>query len=368
MKTIKTVCGEIKPEELGFTSMHEHLLCDFTEMMKLSIEAAVRAQIEYIPESMLALNMHNLYALRTGMGTFSKECASLYDMDYMVGELKAFAAMGGKAIVDASPIAAKAGKNIIGLRELSEKSGVHVVTCTGLYTAATQPEEYKEMSEDDLTVLFRKQMENGMDDTDIKPGFMKCAINTVGDCMGVDASEIKAVRACARVAAETGCSIHIHNGYPMGMNECVPVAQMVLDLGVLPEKLLMLHMDSLILRPHTDLEYISDFNAVKSVNIDLMLKLLDMGVNVGFDSWDMQVGGFPTNTDRLKALVELLKRGYGKQIVMGHDTYDKSRGVAYGYTGYTGFIRNALPTLKQLGFEKEINDLTVENPARILAY
>lgn len=99
-----------------------------------------------------------------------------------------------------------------------------------------------------------------------------------------------------------------------------------------------------------------------------MLRLLDMGVNVGFDSWDMQVGGFPTNTDRLKALVELLRRGYGGQIVMGHDVYDKSRGVAYGYTGYTGFIRNALPTLRQLGFEKEVGMLTTANPAKILAY
>lgn len=368
MGTIKTVCGEIKQEELGFTSMHEHLLCDFTEMMKLSIEPAARAQIERIPESMLALNMGNLYALRSGMGSFSKDCASAYDMDYMVGELKAFAAMGGKAIVDASPMAAKAKKNVSGLRELSEKSGVHIVTCTGLYTAATQPEEYKEMPEEELEALFEKQLEEGMDGTDIKPGFMKCAINTVGDCMGVDASEIKAVRACARAAAKAGCSIHIHNGYPMGINECVPVAQMVLELGVKPEKLLMLHMDSLILKPHTDLEYISDFNAVKSVDIELMLRLLDMGVNVGFDSWDMLVGGFPTNTDRLKALVELLRRGYGGQIVMGHDAYDKSRSVAYGYTGYTGFIRNALPTLRQLGFEKEIAKLTVENPARILAY
>ncbi|SDF64871.1 phosphotriesterase [Marvinbryantia formatexigens] len=368
MSTIKTVCKEIRPEELGFTSMHEHLLCDFTEMMKLSIEPEIRARIDYIPESMLKLNLGNLYALRTGMGTFSKDCASLYDMDYMVGELKAFAAMGGKAIVDASPIAAKAQKNVRGLQELSEKSGVHVVTCTGLYTAATQPEEYKAMPEEELVAFFKKQMEEGLDGTGVKPGFMKCAINTPGDCMGVDASEIKAVRACARVAAETGCSIHIHNGYPMGMEECVPVAQMVLDLGVKPDKLLMLHMDSLILRPHTDMEYISDFAAVKTVNIDLMLRLLDMGVNVGFDSWDMLVGGFPTNTDRLKALAELLRRGYGNKIVMGHDAYDKSRSVAYGYTGFTGFIRNALPVLRQLGYEKEIGMLTTENPARILAF
>lgn len=368
MNTIKTVCGEIKPEELGFTSMHEHLLCDFTETMKASVEPEVRASLEYIPASMLELTMKNLPSLRNGMGTFSKDCASLYDMDYMVGELKAFQEMGGNAIVDASPIAEGFQSREEGLRELSEKSGIHVVTCTGLYTSRTQPEEFRKMSEDELVSFFEQQMEEGFGKSGIRPGFMKCAINTPGDVMGVDAYEIKAVRACARVAAKTGCSIHIHNGYPMGMKECIPVAKMVLELGVKPEKLLMLHMDSLIRRPVSEMEYIQNFEAAKTVDIELMTTLLDMGVNVGFDSWDMQLNSLPDNMDRLKALVEVLRRGYSKQIVMGHDAYDKSRGVAYGGTGYTGFIRNAFPTLRQLGFEKEIQDMTVNNPARILAF
>lgn len=368
MKTIKTVCGEIKPEELGFTTMHEHLLCDFTDMMKISLDPEARQGVEYIPESMLKLTMGNLATLRSGIGTFSKDCASLYDMDYMVGELKAFAGMGGKTIVDATPIAAGPEKDYKGLKKLSELSGVNVVTCTGLYTTRTQPEQYKAMSEEQLAEEFKKQMENGFDDSGIRPGFMKCAIGAPGDVLGVDQYEIKAVRACARVAAEIGCSIHIHNSYPMGLKECVAVAKMVLEMGVKPEKLLMLHMDSLVRRPVSEIDYIQNFDAAKTVDLELMTTLLDLGVNVGFDSWDMQLTTFADNADRLKALVEVLRRGYSKQIVMGHDAYDKSRSVAYGGTGYTGFIRNALPTLKQLGFEKEINDLTVENPARILAY
>lgn len=368
MQTIKTVCGDIKPEELGFTTMHEHLLCDFTDMMKISLDPEARQGVEYIPESMLKLTMENLATLRGGIGTFSKDCASLYDMDYMVGELKAFGKMGGKAIVDATPITVGPEKDYKGLKKLSELSGVHVVTCTGLYTTRTQPESYKAMSEEEIAAVFKKQIEKGFEDSEIKPGFMKCAIGAPGDVLGVDQYEIKAVRACARVAAETGCSIHIHNGYPMGINECVPVAKMVLEMGVKPEKLLMLHMDSLIRRPVSETEYIQDFHAAKTVNIELMTALLDLGVNVGFDSWDMQLNTFSDNADRLKALVEVLRRGYGRQIVMGHDAYDKSRSVAYGGTGYTGFIRNALPTLKQLGFEKEVEMLTIENPAKILAY
>jgi phosphotriesterase-related protein len=368
MSTIKTVCGEIKPEELGLTSMHEHLLCDFTEMMKISNGPELCAQIDRIPQSMLTLNMSNLARLRNGMGTFSRDCTTIGDIDYTVGELKAFGALGGKSVVDATPMCTSVEKMPGQLKVASEKSGIHIVTCTGLYTASTQPEIYVQMTEDALVRLFSDQMENGLGGTGIKPGFMKCAINTPGSTLGVDDAEIKAVRACARVAAEKGCSIHIHNGYPMGMQECTAVAQMVLDLGVKPDKLLMLHMDSLIRRPHHPIDYIRDFSTTKTVNIDLQERLLQMGVNIGFDSWDMPTTAVPDNADRLKALAELLRRGYGGQITMGHDVYDKSRGVAYGYTGFTGFVQNALPILHELGFEQDIHRLTTENPARILAY
>ena len=37
--------------------MHEHLLCDFTEMMKCSIDPAIRAGIDRIPAPMLALTI-----------------------------------------------------------------------------------------------------------------------------------------------------------------------------------------------------------------------------------------------------------------------------------------------------------------------
>lgn len=368
MKTIQTVCGEIRPQELGFTSMHEHLLCDFTEMMKMSIGPELSGPVSRIPQFMLALNMKNLAGLRGGMGTFSKECATLGDIGYTVDELNAFKEMGGSAIVEASPICVGVEKYMREMKEASEKSGVHIVTCTGLYTASTQPEQYREMPEDELVRIFTGHMEKGYEDTGIRLGFLKCAINTPGNTLGMDSVEIKAVRACARAAAEEGCSIHIHNGYPMGVKECIPVARMVLELGVAPDKLLMLHMDSLIRRPHGYMDYIRNFDAVKTVDIDLQLRLLDMGVNIGFDSWDMPTTAVPDNAERLKALAELLRRGYGGQITMGHDVYDKSRGVSYGYTGFTGFIRNALPALKQMGFEKEIQKLTVDNPARILAY
>lgn len=59
----------------------------------------------------------------------------------------------------------------------------------------------------------------------------------------------------------------------------------------------------------------------------MQLQLLDMGINIGFDSYGSLTPTLPDNDDMNKALVELLRRGYGSQIVLGHDITDKSRGL-----------------------------------------
>lgn len=365
MAKISTVLGEIAPEELGFTTMHEHILCNLNSLLG-SVVKLYAVQIQQIPAQMLKLTNENLANLRGGMGAFSPDCATAGDVEYTVKELSAFKAMGGKTVVDASPLGGRG--NIAEMQEASRISGVNLITCTGLYVTDAQPEEFKAMSEDELVSFFEKEVVEGIDDTGIKAGFVKCAINTLNNEGKVDEMEIKAVRACARVAAKTGCSIHIHNAFPLTEQHIVPVAEMVLSLGVKPEKLLMLHMDSFVRQPLTNIDYVKDFNVKKGVNIDIQLKLLDMGVNIGFDSWESLTPTLPDNFDRLKALAEILRLGYGGQVILGHDTTDKTRGVSYGYTGLTGFIRNAIPMLKELGYEADIIKMTVENPARILAY
>lgn len=362
MSKISTVLGEINSEELGFTTMHEHILCDVSAILG----SVAKMYATQIPQDLLKLSNENLVYLRSGMGSFSPDCITAGDVDFTVKELSAFKAMGGNTVVDATPLDARG--NIAEMQDASRISGVNLITCTGLYITDAQPENFKKMSEDELVVFFEKEVVEGIDDTDVKAAFLKCAINTPNQAGKVDEMEIKAVRACARAAANTGRSIHIHNAYPLTEQHIIPVAEMVLSLGVKPEKILMLHMDSFIRQPLQNIDYIKAFDVKKGVSIDMQLKLLDMGVNIGFDAFDSLVTILPDNNDRLKALVEILKRGYGGQITLGHDTTDKAKGVSYGYTGLTGFIQNALPVLKELGYEDDIYKMTVINPARILAY
>lgn len=360
MGKVMTVTGEVKSSELGLTSMHEHLLCDTSS----TLGPVLTFYGSKIPEAAKALNMPNLANLRAGTSVFSKECCTLDALEYTVAELNYFKAMGGGCIVDASPLGMP--HNLMGLRDASRQSGVKIVVCTGLYIRDAQPEAFRRMSQDALVEKFKKDIYEGIDGTDIKAGFLKCAVNTLNDAGQVDEYEMKAVRACARAAAETGLSLHIHNAYPLTRDHIVPVARMVLDMGVTPDKLVMLHMGAMVRDPRTTQEYVNSFETRKGVNIDLMVELLELGCNIGFDCYGNLVPILPDNDDMNKALVELLRRGYGDHIVLGHDITDKTRGVSYGYTGFTDFIRSVPPALKGNGMEDMFTKLTVVNPARIM--
>lgn len=360
-KKINTVSGIIAPEELGFTAFHEHTICDLKFMRS-------QGEIPPIPKEMLALVPENYASLRSGLGMFSDECSTLGDVNYMVKELNAFKKVGGRAVCDASPIGLRG--DVRDLKKASELAGVHIVCATGLYNVHAQPKEFLAKNEKELIAYFEKEIKEGIDGTDIKPGFLKCALQTIKPDNTIDVTELKTLRACAKAATSTGLSLHVHTNRPLtnvhilhgidvAFNEC----------GMKPNRLHIMHMDSFLRRPTEMVDYFANMDTVRNINIDLLMQVLDRGVSIGFDSWGMPIEYVPDDFDRLKGLVALLKKGYASQIAMGHDIYDKTRGVTYGYTGFTHISSFALPRLKQLGFGDDvINKLMVENPARILAY
>lgn len=362
-KRITTVTGDILPEALGYTTMHEHTICD----MHL-LSAPLKKYMTAIPPEMLTLKPENMTFLRSGSSIFSEECSTKDDVEYMVAEFNAFKKNGGKAVCDASPIGLRGDANK--LKKASEMAGVHLICATGLYTSIQRPTEYLGISEKENSTIFEREINEGIDGTDVKPGFLKCAIATLTPSNTIEESEIATVKACAKIAARNGMSVHVHTSTPLTGDHIINVASMMInECGLLPDRLLMMHMDSFIREPKNITDYISDFESVKTVNTDCQEKLLDKGINIGFDSWTALVSILPDDNDRLKALVHLLKKGYGSQIVLGHDITDKARGETYGYYGFSGFTKVAIPILRQLKFGNDvIAKLTVENPARILAY
>ena len=62
------------------------------------------------------------------------------------------------------------------------------------------------------------------------------------------------------------------------------------------------------------------------------------------------------------------EKGYAEKIMFGHDKYNKLGGFYGGAYGYTRFPTFAIPALREMGYEKEAQLITVANPARFLSH
>ncbi|NQV07783.1 aryldialkylphosphatase, partial [bacterium] len=94
--SIRTVLGDVAPDDLGATYAHEHIILD-SPLVE-----------DRFPDILLN------------------------DVEAAVSELTACAAAGVGAVVDAMPSAG--GRDAMRLAEASRRSGVHIIATTGLHT------------------------------------------------------------------------------------------------------------------------------------------------------------------------------------------------------------------------------------------
>lgn len=370
MKKITTVRGDILPEELGLTTMHEHTLSDMRGLV-----AYFKNFFPPVPQEMLDFKLENFPFLKTGMVMLSEEHAVTDDVDYMINEFNAFKRVGGKTIVDASFIGVRG--NSYDIKKISEETGINVVCATGLFHGIVLPSEIQEQvikGEEQIMAVLEREIAEGIDGTDIKPGFLKCALDMLTENGTLDENELKIFRACARVAAKNGMCVEVHTASKLTTDHILEAVDMVLrETGIDPSRLVILHMDQFMTRSNVLLDYVSDLAATKELSIDFYENLLDKGVNISFDTWGSPITStyyyYPEDFDRIKVVIALLKKGYASQIVFGHDVVGKMYGVSYGNYGYTRFPEFIPEILRQVGFGDDvINMMFVENPARILAY
>lgn len=356
---IMTVTGEITPKQAGLTSIHEHVLANMELMEGVPI-----------PEQMLSLRPENMAFLRNGASVFSKECMILNDVEYAAAEMAAFKQrVGGGTICEASPIGMRGDIRL--LQEASERSDVSLVCSTGLYLLNRHPKELLDRDETFLAGVFAKEIEEGIDGTKIRPGFVKCALGTLNKAgNGLHERELVSLRACAKTAAKYGMSLHIHTAAPLTKKMILEAVDIVLEeCSLSPDRLVMLHMDSFLRSSEELMKYVSGEHVGRKISLELPLEVLKKGANIGFDSWGTPFTSvLPDDFDRAKGLIELLRRGYEDHIVLGHDVISKAAGITTGYYGFTRFAEFVPSMLKPAGFgDNVIRKLMVDNPARILA-
>lgn len=360
MSRITTVCGDIFPEQLGFTTMHDHTISDMT------VPGEYMASLfPELTQELLVFEPENYPILKTGAYMANKDLWILDDVDALVKELGFFSAIGGNAVVDPDPIGLRG--DIKKIRLLSEKTGLHIICATGMYHEMAIPKKYHNRDEDFFYNLFKYEIDNGIDGTDIHPGILKASLATGSE------NEAAVLGACLRLTKETGMVTYVHTQPPLDDDSIVNILESaVKKTDVDRSRINVCHMDTRISGSVEVNDYLLNPEVNRTLDLSLSRTLLEQGYNIGLDGWGAPVSPpnffMPDDFDRLKALITLLDLGHGKQITLGDDFGDILTYRAHCGYGCTRFAEFGLNMLSKLGREDDVKMLAYENPARILAY
>ena len=93
-------------------------------------------------------------------------------------EAKAAVDLGIKTIGE--PTAMFLGRDVDFMKRVSEETGLQVVPCTGIYTYDHLPQFFLNRDPDQIAEFFVADIEQGIQGTDIKAAFIKCAADVPG--------------------------------------------------------------------------------------------------------------------------------------------------------------------------------------------
>jgi phosphotriesterase-related protein len=267
MAQIPTVTGMVDAEDLGTTLIHEHL--------RNSDEA-----------------VHNQWPQA---GATKEEpphdVAAGEDYDIAVREANAAVDLGIKTIGE--PTAMFLGRDVGFMKRVSEETGLQVVPCTGIYTYDHLPQFFINRDPDQIAEFFISDIEEGIQGTDIKAGFIKCA----ADEPGVNENIEKVHRAVARASVKTGSPIMAHSR--PASNTAPRQVEIFEEEGVDLSKVQIAHCGDT-----DDLDYIE--------------ALIEKGVWVGLDRYGLDL--FLPYDKRQATTRALLERGYADRIFLSADS------------------------------------------------
>jgi phosphotriesterase-related protein len=263
-----------------------------------------------------------------------------WDHDAILKEIiphfEALKAFNVNYFVDATPN--YLGRDVILLEKISDRTGIKIITNTGLYGARKNqfiPKYAWKLSAEKLADMWVNEFRNGIENTMIKPGFIK---------IGIDHSEVlspihqKLVKAAALTHLKTGLTIASHTGKARGL---WPQLAILKELGVAPQAFIWVHAQS-----ESDTE--NYHKAAKS------------GCWISFD-------GMRRNLDaQVEKLVFAKREGFLDRILISHDAgwYDPQK-EHQTITPYTTIFKGLFPKLRSRGFtDEELNLLISVNPSK----
>src|SRR5579863_8287672 len=259
MTQVNTVGGSVDGAKLGRTLMHEHIFVLSPEIEKTPEEWDESAQVARAVDKLRELKAHGIDTL----------------VDLTVIGL-------GRYIPRIVEIAA-------GVPE------INVVAATGVYTYNDVPMYFHFRGPgsilggpEPMVDLFVREIRQGIGDTGVRAGILKCASDRPGITPGV----ARVLRAVAQAHRATGVPITTHTPTP-------------------PEPW-GLEQQRVFKEEGVDLSRVVIGHSGGTVNTDYHLELIENGSYLGFDHFGMM--GF-TIDERISAVARLCDRGYAERIV-----------------------------------------------------
>ncbi len=310
--TVNTVIGELNPEDLGSALMHEHLFVEYTDgVHKLPVPDALCDEIVSI-------------------------CSDCID------RIRAY---GVRTVFD--PTTVDLGRNVHLLSRIAKKTGFNIICCTGIYSIQSYVRIQEHLGGDPAGVagLFIKELTEGIEDTEIKAGFIK----VVTGHSGISNQEKELLTAAAKASVQTSARIITHTDGVLG------------DL-----------QQGILMNAGVEAHHIMIGHCCGSVDFDYHMKMLEKGSFLGFDRFGMETI-LPDET-RVASVIKLINAGYVSRIILSHDSvwYWKG-GPEYDSQAYknwtpTNIFERIIPMLKYGGVTDEnIKIMLIDNPRRFFS-
>lgn len=322
MSMVNTVRGAVDSSDLGRTYMHEHV---------------------FVLTSDVQQNYPEEWGIEEDRVTEA------------VTKLRELADQGIQTIVD--PTVVGLGRYIPRIQKVADKvPELNIVAATGLYTYDDVPFffHYRGPALDEIAGtevpdpmvdMFIRDIEEGIADTGVRAGLLKCAIDEQGLTPGVE----RVLRAVARAHRRTGVpiTVHTHPGTEAGRHVKTVMCD---DEGVRPDRIVLGHSGD-------------------STDVDHLTSLAEAGFILGMDRFGINLE--TTFEARADTLIEMCRRGFAGQMVLSQDAscyidwVDPNVMAMLPQWHYLHIENDVLPYVRERGVTEEmITEMLVEVPRR----
>jgi phosphotriesterase-related protein len=331
---IETVLGPIAADQLGPTSMHDHLLADGR-----ALSAPPR---EPLPADR-RVTVENLGFLRWNLLGLEDNLV-LDDAGVAVAELAHASAAGQSGLVDLTVWGL--GPAHERLPAIARASGLHVMVGFGAYIEKTHPAFLVDLTAAEIEARMDAALTVALPGVD----FRAALLGIVGTGSPIGPSEDRVLRAAGAAAGRAGAAVNVHL-HPTGFLGLTVLERLAAE-GTPASRVIFDNVDK-----HMDLGYLRELAAAGAT----------LEWCFGNEAYYRDGLKDPTDAERLAGLQALLDDGLAGSCVLGHSIWVKTQLRAFGGMGYDHLLTRIVPELRRRGVsDADVQRMLVTNPRRLL--